>query len=179
MARSGNKKAKSDESLKSDESPKDESPQSEESKSEESSGELGSNIEIIDGVTFLTLQEDIDGKPFLEGQNPKAVKDLWETGCLYEEIKTERIRLGKREGELKKELEVLYGKYPQFFVPSANDPKLLIYSIGGLVVDAQLKESVEIKTHKDSPPPISSAAQGTDQKSAPTVPGDEKVLNTF
>ena len=79
----------------------------------------------------------------------------------------------KREAELKAELTRLYGKYPQFFRKSDNDPNLEIYSIGGLTIDAEIKRTVNIKTEKDAPPPISAAAQ----ESADTVAalkGDKK-----
>lgn len=133
----------------------------------------GLTTEEIDGVVFVTLTHDIDGKPFLPDQQPKAVKELWETGVKYETVKTERLALLKREAELKAELTRLYGKYPQFFRKSDNDPNLEIYSIGGLTIDAEIKRTVNIKTEKDAPPPISAAAQ----ESADTVAalkGDKK-----
>lgn len=117
-----------------------------------------------DGVVWVTLTHDIDGKPFLPDQQPKAIKELWEHGVRHYNFKTERMKILKRETEEKVELTRLYGKYPEQFKRSENDPNLKIYAVGGLVIDAVITETVNIKTEKDSPPPISVEAQNADAK---------------
>jgi hypothetical protein len=130
---------------------------------------VGLTIEVIDGVEWVTLTHDIDGKPYLPENQPKAIKELWEHGVKHYNLKTERLKLLKRETEEKGELTRLYGKYSNHFKKSENDPTLKIYSVGGLVIDATITETVAIKTEKDAPPPISAAAQeSADQVAALT-----------
>lgn len=121
---------------------------------------------------MIQLTEDIDGNQFLEGSQPMAVKDLWETGKDYENTKTERMKLGRREKELKDELKGLYKKHPELFTPADGNPNLFVYAVAGLVIEVEREESFELKTHKeDAPPPISGEAQKNLDNVAPLKRG--------
>jgi hypothetical protein len=109
-----------------------------------------------DNVVMFILDEDIDGNPILEGQRPTVIAEIWLKGKDYETVKTDRIKLNKREKDLKEDLKALYRKFPNQFTASANNPNLFVWNsgVGGLVIDVEREESFELKTHKDVPPPI-------------------------
>lgn len=108
---------------------------------------------------LIVLTHDIDGNPFLPDQQPSAVKELWLEGKKHVENKEQHAKLTTALKEGKESLKALYRKYPSFFIPSENDPNVLIYTIGGLTVEIDREETFEVKTRKDAPPPISTAAQ--------------------
>lgn len=138
-------------------------------------------------IEMIVLDADLNGNPFIKGQEPKAIKELWEVGSRHYENKLLHAKLTTALKEDKETMKALYRKYPSAFVPTDNDPNVLIYSIAGLEIEVDREETIDIKTRKsETAPPISVDNQGAsgDQSAPPkkrtrAKSDDEKVLEKF
>lgn len=127
-------------------------------------------------VQLIELDAAFDGTAYMEGAKPSAVKELWENMSEYEKIKQERMKLNKKESELKSDHPRLYKKYKEFFVTDDKESNLFHYDIGGLSMDVKITEELEIKTHPTpAAPPISTASQNVNEI-APLKKGGKKKV---
>lgn len=126
-------------------------------------------------IQMVELEAGFNGTAYAEGMRPSAVAELWDNMSEYEKIKTERMRLNKRESELKAEHPRLYRKYQDYFLKDDQNPNIFRYEIGGLSMDVEVKEDLVIKTHPTpDAAPISAAAQNVGEI-APLKKGRKKM----
>lgn len=102
-------------------------------------------------VPYLKLSVDIFGNPYLPGQEPVVVKEMFEEAKAYEDAKTERMRLTKKESEGKQKLTGLARKYRDLFEES-SDGMQFQYACGGIIVEVDRSESVVTKKESSSKP---------------------------
>ncbi len=127
---------------------------------------------------MIELDENINGEKYLDGQKPKAIKELWELGARNIANKEAHAKLTTALKEDKEDMLSLSRKYRQFFTAS-EDGTVFEYRVGGLILEVDREETETVKTRKDlsTPPPISAEQPpaGKGKKRTPKT----GVLETF